>query len=149
MIMKIISNNKKASYEYYFLEKFEAGIVLTGTEIKSIREGKCNIDDAYVSIDGTSATVIGMNVPKFDNGNIFNHEEKRPRNLLLHKKEMLKISQKINEDGLTVIPLKVYLDDSGRAKMEIAIAKGKKNYDKRESIKKRDVERKIQRGDYS
>lgn len=147
--MKIISNNKKASYEYYFLEKFEAGIVLTGTEIKSIREGKCNIDDAYVSIDGTSATVIGMNVPKFDNGNIFNHEEKRPRNLLLHKKEMLKISQKINEDGLTVIPLKVYLDDSGRAKMEIAIAKGKKNYDKRESIKKRDVERKIQRGDYS
>ena len=147
--MKIISNNKKASYEYYFLEKFEAGIVLTGTEIKSIRGGKCNIDDAYVSVDGTYASVIGMNVPKFDNGNIFNHEEKRPRNLLLHKKEMLRISQKINENGLTVIPIKVYLDDSGRAKMEIAIARGKKSYDKRENIKKRDIERKLQRGDYS
>lgn len=147
-MMKIISNNKKASYEYFLLEKYEAGIVLTGTEIKSIRQGKCNIEDSYINIGGNTAIIIGMNIPKFDNGNINNHEEKRPRNLLLHKKEMLKISQKVKEEGLTIIPTKLYLDDRGRAKLEIALSKGKKKYDKRESIKEREVNRKIQRGEY-
>lgn len=147
-MMKIISNNKKASYEYFLLEKYEAGIVLTGTEIKSIRQGKCNIEDSYINICGNTAIIIGMNIPKFDNGNINNHEEKRPRNLLLHKKEMLKISQKVKEEGLTIIPTKLYLDDRGRAKLEIALSKGKKKYDKRESIKEREVNRKIQRGEY-
>lgn len=146
--MKVITNNKKAKYEYFILDTFEAGIVLHGTEIKSVNDGKVNIDDAYITIDGTSATIIGMNIAPFKNGNIFNHEEKRNRQLLLHKKEMLKISQKLKEDSLTIIPLSVYLNDNGKAKLKIALAKGKKKYDKRESIKKRDVDRKIQRGDY-
>ena len=146
--MKVIANNKKAKYEYFILDTFEAGIVLQGTEIKSVNNGKVNIEDSYITINGTSATIIGMNISPFENGNIFNHEAKRNRQLLLHKKEMLKISQKIKEDNLTIVPLSIYLNDKGKAKLEIAIAKGKKKYDKREAIKKRDVDRKIQRGDY-
>lgn len=146
--MKTVANNKKATYEYFILDTFEAGIVLHGTEIKSVNNGKVNIDDAYITVDGTSTTIIGMNISPFENGNIFNHEAKRNRQLLLHKKEMLKISQKLKEDNLTVIPLSVFLNDNGKAKIKIALAKGKKKYDKRESIKKRDIDRKIQRGDY-
>lgn len=145
----VIANNKKANYEYYILEKMEAGIVLTGTEIKSIRAGKANITDAYVDINGNTAIIIGMNIAKYDNGNIFNHDEKRERAILLHKKEMLRLSQKTMEEGLTIIPYSLYIDNKGKAKLEIALVKGKKIYDKRETIKKREVERKLNRRDYT
>lgn len=141
--MKIVARNKKANYEYFLLDKYEAGIVLTGTEIKSVVDGKVSLTDSYVKIDGTNATILGMHIARYENGNIWNHEEKRPRNLLLHKKEMLKISQKLKDSGITLIPVCLYIANNGKAKLEIAIAKGKHNYDKRESIKKRDIERNV------
>ncbi len=141
--MKIVARNKKANYEYFLLDKYEAGIVLTGTEIKSVVDGKVSLTDSYVTIDGTNATILGMHIARYENGNIWNHEEKRPRNLLLHKKEILKISQKLKDSGITLIPVCLYIANNGKAKLEIAIAKGKHNYDKRESIKKRDIERNV------
>ena len=134
--------NRKAKYNYQIFESLEAGIVLTGTEIKSIREGKANIKDSYARIKNDEIFLINMHISSYDNGNRFNHDETRERKLLLHKKEILKFRDKIKLEGYTIVPLKVYLKN-GRAKVLIGLAKGKKNYDKREDIKKRDIERNI------
>ena len=135
-------NNRKAKYNYHILDKIEAGIVLTGTEIKSIRGGKANIKDSYATMKNGEAFLINMHISAYENGNIFNHEETRTRKLLLHKNEIYKLNDKIRLEGFTLIPLKIYLN-RGKAKVLIGICKGKKNYDKREDIKKRDIEREI------
>ena len=134
--------NRKAKYNYQIFETVEAGIVLTGTEIKSLRLGKANIKDSYARVKNNEIFLINMHISSYDNGNIFNHDETRERKLLLHKKEILKFRDKIKLEGYTIVPLKVYLKN-GRAKVLIGLAKGKKNYDKREDIKKRDIERNI------
>lgn len=136
--MKIIAQNKKASHDYFILDRYEAGIKLKGTEIKSIRQGKVSINDAYVNIKNNAVQIINMNISKYDKGNIFNHDETRTRELLLHKKEILKMIVKLKTDGITIIPLKVYLVQ-GLCKIEIGLAKGKKNYDKREDLKEKDA----------
>ncbi len=134
--------NRKAKYNYQIFDTVEAGIVLTGTEIKSLRLGKANIKDSYVRVKNNEMYIINMHISSYENGNIFNHDETRERKLLLHKKEILKFRDKIKLEGYTIVPLKVYLV-KGRAKVLIGLAKGKKNYDKREDIKKRDIERNI------
>ena len=134
--------NRKAKYNYQIFDTVEAGIVLTGTEIKSLRLGKANIRDSYVRVKNGEMYIINMHISGYENGNIFNHDETRERKLLLHKKEILKFRDKIKLEGYTIVPLKVYLV-KGRAKVLIGLAKGKKNYDKREDIKKRDIERNI------
>ena len=134
--------NRKAKYNYQIFETLEAGIVLTGTEIKSLRLGKANIKDSYARVKNNEVFLINMHISSYDNGNIFNHDETRERKLLLHKKEIFKFRDKIKLESYTIIPLKVYLV-KGRAKVLIGLAKGKKNYDKREDIKKRDIERNI------
>jgi len=136
--------NRKARYEYEILETFEAGLVLKGTEIKSIREGKANIKDSYAIIKNNEAYILNMHISPYEQGNIFNHEETRTRKLLLHKKEILKLKSKLELEGLTLIPLKVYFVKN-KAKLELGLARGKKLYDKRETIKKRDVERQLQK----
>ena len=138
--MKIICQNKKASFEYFILDKYVAGIKLMGTEIKSIREGKCNINDAYVIIKNNKPYILNMHIAKYENGNIFNHQELRTRELLLNKHEILKLSQKIKLDGLTLVATKAYFKGS-LVKIEVALAKGKKLNDKREAIKERDQKR--------
>ncbi len=134
--------NRKAKYNYQIFDTIEAGIVLTGTEIKSLRLGKANIRDSYVRVKNNEMYIINMHISSYENGNIFNHDETRERKLLLHKKEIYKFRDKIKLEGYTIVPLKVYLKN-GRAKELIGLAKGKKNYDKREDIKKRDIERNI------
>ena len=138
--MEII--NRKAKFNYQIFDTVEAGIVLTGTEIKSLRHGKANIRDSYVRVKNGEMYIINMHISSYENGNIFNHDETRERKLLLHKKEILKFRDKIKLEGYTIVPLKVYLKN-GRAKVLIGLAKGKKNFDKREDIKKRDIERNI------
>lgn len=139
--MKIICNNKKASYEYFILDTYEAGIKLKGTEIKSIREGKISINDAYVIIKDNKVYILNMFIGKYDYGNIFNHDELRTRELLLNKSEIRKLANKVKLEGLTIVALKAYFKES-LVKIEIGLAKGKKNYDKREVIKERDANRK-------
>lgn len=135
-------NNRKAKYDYEILETIEAGIVLTGTEIKSIRNGKANLKDSYATIKNGEAILINMHISPYEQGNIFNHNETRTRKLLLHKKEILKLNDKIHMEGFTLVPIKLYFKGS-IAKILLGIAKGKKTYDKRETIKKRDIERDI------
>lgn len=133
-------NNKKAYYNYFIENELEAGIVLVGTEIKSVKQGSINIKDSYIRIKNNEAYIVNMYIEKYKSGSIFNHEPTRERKLLLHKKEINKLSEKISRDGYTLIPLKVYIKN-GKAKILIGLARGKKLYDKRESIKKRDLER--------
>lgn len=133
-------NNRKARYNYEIFETIECGIALTGTEIKSIRGGKANIKDSYATVKNDEVFLINMHISSYENGNVFNHEETRTRKLLLHKKEIFKLRDKTSLEGYTLVPLKVYFVN-GRAKVLIGVARGKKNYDKRETIKKRDVER--------
>jgi len=142
--MKIIARNKKASFNYFLLDTFEAGIVLQGTEIKSVRENKVNIGDAHCIIRKEELFIVNMHIAKYDHGNIFNHDETRQRKLLLHKKQIIKINNKMMQDSLTVVPTKVYME-KGLCKVEIALAKGKKNYDKRQSLKEKDDKRNIDR----
>lgn len=129
--------NKKAYFNYFIKSEIEAGIVLKGTEIKSVKKGSINITDSYVRIKEMQAYIINMFIEKYDNASIFNHEEARERKLLLHKKEIKKLLLEVEQNGFTLIPLKVYLK-GGKAKVLIGVAKGKKLYDKRETIKKRD-----------
>ena len=136
--MKIVCQNKKAAFEYFLLDKYEAGIKLTGTEIKSVRAGKCNINDAYVIIRNNRPYILNMFIGKYDQGNIFNHDETRSRELLLHKHETLKLMQKIKLEGLTLVATKAYFEGS-LLKIEVCLAKGKKLADKRETIKERDT----------
>lgn len=137
-------NNRKAKFDYEIFETYEAGIALTGTEIKSIRKGNCNLKDSYVVIRQNEAYVINMHISQYEQGNIFNHEETRTRKLLLHKKEILKLNDKIRISGYTIVPLKLYFNKN-KAKLQIGLAKGKKTYDKRETIKQRDINKDIQR----
>ena len=136
--------NKRARFDYFIEEEIEAGIVLTGTEIKSIRDGKCNIKDCYGVIKNGEVFLLNMFISPYKQGNLFNHEETRTRKLLLHKSEIRKLDQSIKLEGNTLIPLKVYFV-KGRAKILLGLCKGKKNYDKRESIKERDIKRDIEK----
>lgn len=140
--IKIISQNKKAKFNYFLSDFLEAGIVLKGTEIKSIRLHNVNLDDAYVLIRNNQAYVINMNIPVYEKGTIFNHEPKRDRKLLLHKYEIRKLDAKVERKGFTLIPTKIYLKN-GKAKIEIALGQGKKLFDKRETIKQRENQREI------
>jgi SsrA-binding protein len=133
--------NKKAKFEYFLLDTFTAGLVLTGTEIKSIRESKVSMADAYVLVDNDQALLKNLHIAKYDFGTYYNHEPLRDRILLLNKKEIKKINTKLKDKGLTVVPTRLFINEKGLAKIEIALAKGKKLFDKRESIKERDVER--------
>lgn len=142
--IKIISNNRKAHYEYFLSSFLEAGISLTGTEIKSIKNNGVSINDSYVVIKNGEAFILNMHISEFKEGNIFNHDPLRTRKLLLHKSEILKLQQKIKEKGYTLVCTKVYLKNS-RAKVEIALAKGKKNFDKRESEKEKSQKKEISR----
>ncbi len=137
--------NKKASFEYHLLDIFTAGIQLQGTEIKSIREGKASLIDAYCSFSGTELYVRNMHIAEYVLGTHYNHEPKRDRKLLLNKKELRKILTKTKEKGLTIIPTLLFINEKGLAKLEIAIAKGKKLYDKRESLKTKTVKRELDR----
>lgn len=132
--------NRQANYNYFVLETYEAGIVLKGTEIKSIRNGKCNIKDSYAIIKNDEAFLLNAHISPYENGNIFNHEETRTRKLLLNKKEIFKLRDKVMIEGNTLIPLKIFFS-KGKAKVLIGVCKGKKNYDKRESIKEKDIAR--------
>lgn len=137
-------NNRKAKFDYEIEETIEAGIVLTGTEIKSIRLGKANLKDSYAIIKKNEVFLLGMHISPYKEGNIFNHDELRTRKLLLHKKEILKLNNKITLDGYSLIPIKLYFNKN-KAKILLGIAKGKKLYDKREAIKKRDIDREMQK----
>lgn len=136
--------NRKARYDYEIEDTYEAGIVLTGTEIKSIREGKVNIKDSYAIIRNNEIYLLNTHISTYKEGNIFNHEETRTRKLLLHKNEIRKINDKIKIKGLTIVPLKVYFV-RGKAKVEIGIARGKHTYDKKETIKQRDIDREMKK----
>lgn len=132
--------NKKAKFDYFIEDTFECGIVLKGTEIKSIRSGKANLKDSYGIIKNNELYILNMHISRYEAGNIFNHEETRTRKLLVHKKEIYKMKNKLNIEGYTLIPVKLYIKD-GKAKILLGVAKGKKNYDKKEVIKERDIER--------
>ncbi len=132
--------NRKANFEYFIEERYEAGIELKGTEIKSIRKGSCDIKDSFIIIKNQEAFLLNTYIAKYEEGNIFNHEERRTRKLLLHKKEIKKLLEASSRDGYSLIPLSIYIK-KGKAKVEIGVCKGKKLYDKRETIKKRDLER--------
>ena len=134
--------NRKARHDYYIEEEYECGIVLKGTEIKSIRKGSCNFKDSYAIIRNQELYLLNMFISHYDQGNIFNHDETRNRKLLMHKKEIIKIDQKIKLQGYTLVPLKLYFKNN-KAKILIGLCKGKKNYDKRETIKERDIKRKL------
>ena len=134
--------NRKARFDYEILETYEAGIVLKGTEIKSIRNSRANLKDSYAIIRKNEMFLLNMHISPYENGNIFNHNETRTRKLLLHKKEILKIKNKVELQGLTLVPLRLYFKNN-KAKIEIGIARGKKLYDKRETLKKKEIERNI------
>ena len=142
--MKLVANNKKAYHDYFIEEKYEAGLELHGTEVKSLRMGKCSVKEAFVRIENGEAFVYGMNISPYEKGNIFNKDPLRVKKLLLHKKEINKLMGKIAEKGYTLVPLQVYFKD-GRAKVEIGLAKGKKLYDKRQDIAKKDQRREAEK----
>lgn len=142
--IKLIANNKKAYHEYFILEKYEAGIALAGTEVKSIRMGHCSIKEAYVGIEKGEMFIFGMHISPYEKGNIFNRDPLRTRKLLLHASETRKLGEKIREKGYTLMPLQVYLKGS-LVKVEIGLAKGKKLYDKREDIARKDTAREAER----
>lgn len=138
---RTIADNRKARYEYEFIEKFEAGIQLTGTEVKSLREGKAMIAESYASAEGDEIYLINSHIPEYLQGNRFNHEARRPRRLLMHRREINKLIGAVQREGMTLVPTKIYFNDRGRAKIEIALSKGKKIHDKRATEKARDWQR--------
>lgn len=142
--MKLVANNKKAYHDFFIEEKYEAGLALHGTEVKSLRLGKCSIKEAFVRIENGEAFVYGMNVSPYEKGNIFNKDPLRVRKLLLHKAEICKLDGKMAQQGYTIVPLQVYFKE-GRAKVEIGLAKGKKLYDKRQDIAKKDQRREAEK----
>jgi SsrA-binding protein len=144
MSIKVVASNRKASFEYFLLDHFEAGISLQGSEIKSIRAGQISLAEAYIQVDGKDAWLIGAHIAPYDPASRFNHDPVRPRRLLLHKREIRELWDAVRQKGVTIVPVKVYLKD-GRAKVDIAIGKGKKLYDKRHEIAKRDLEREMDR----
>ncbi|MBQ9974092.1 MAG: SsrA-binding protein SmpB [Oscillospiraceae bacterium] len=142
--VKIIAKNSKAYHDYFIEEKYEAGIALAGTEVKSIRMGNVNLKDSFCIIKELQLTVHGMHISPYEKGNIFNKDPRRPRQLLMHKREILKLFGKMKQDGYALIPLSIYLSRA-RVKLELGLAKGKKLYDKRESSAKRDAKREMDR----
>ncbi len=142
--MKALATNKKASHQYALDARFEAGIVLKGTEIKSIRASRVSLQDSYVRIRNNEAFIVNMHIAKYKEGNIFNHDERRTRKLLLHKKEIIKLNNQMLRDSAVLIPTKLYLKD-GLCKVEIALAKGKKMHDKRQSLKEKDMKRRMEK----
>jgi len=142
--IKVVATNRKASHEFFLFDRLEAGIVLQGSEIKSIRNGQMSLAEAYVRIDGHEAWLMDSHVAPYERASYFNHEPRRPRKLLLHRSEIRRLWNEVRQKGVTILPVKVYVKD-GRGKIEIAVAKGKKLYDKRETIAKRDAEREIER----
>ncbi len=144
-MLKLVANNKKAFYEYFIIETYEAGISLYGTEVKSLRNKSCSIADSYINVKGNEMYILNMNIPEYSFGNLFNHEPTRTRKLLMHKKEIIKLAFKAKKDGMTIVPLKVYFNDDNRVKIEIALAKGKHVADKREAIKKKEQDRDIRK----
>ena len=145
MDKKVISTNRKAFHDFFIFDKFIAGIVLTGTEIKSIRKGTINLKDSFVKIENNEAFLYGMHISPYEQGNRYNHKPDRVRKLLLQKREILKVHDKVKKDGVTIIPLELFLTH-GFAKIEIGLAKGKKLYDKRDAIAKKTQDRDIARG---
>ena len=141
---KLIANNKKAFHDYFIEEQYECGIVLVGTEVKSLRMGKCSIKESWVRIEGGELWIMGMNISPYEKGNIFNVDPLRVRKLLVHKSEITKLDNKVSRDGYTLVPLDVYFS-KGRAKVRIGLAKGKKLYDKRDTIAKKDRAREAER----
>ena len=142
---KLVANNKKAYHDYFIEETYEAGIVLTGTEIKSVRQGKVSIKESYAKIEKGELILYGMNISPYEQGNRYNVDPLRPRKLLLHKQEIRKLIGYTTMKGLTLVPLRMYINEEGGAKVEVAAARGKKNYDKREDIAKRDAKRDMDR----
>ena len=142
--MKLVANNKKAYHDYFIDEKYEAGLVLHGTEVKSLRLGKCSVKEAFVRIENSEVWIYGMHISPYEKGNIFNRDPLRPKKLLMHKDEIRKLTGKISQKGFTIVPLQVYFKD-GRAKIEIGLARGKKLYDKRQDIAKKDQRREAEK----
>lgn len=142
---KLVASNKKAYHDYFIEDSYEAGIVLTGTEIKSVRQGKVSIKESYAKIKDGEVMLYGMNISPYEQGNRFNVDPLRDRKLLLHKQEIRKLIGYTTLQGFTLVPLRVYINEDGRAKLEIGVARGKKNYDKREDIARRDAKRDIDR----
>ena len=140
----VLANNKKAYFDYYIEDKYEAGIVLVGTEVKSVKQAKCSIKESYIKIENNECFIIGMNITPYENGNIWNTDSMRTRKLLLHKEQIRKLSSETTVKGYTIVPLQVYMEN-GLVKIEIGLAKGKHNYDKRQTIKERDIKRNIKR----
>ena len=141
---KIVARNRKASHDYFLEDFAEAGIVLLGTEIKSIRAGQVSIKEAYVRLDGQEAFLVNAHIAAYNPSSHFNHDPRRPRKLLLHKREIRRMHEKVSQRGYTIVPTKMYLS-KGRAKVEIATARGKRQYDKRKEIAKREIDREIER----
>ncbi len=142
---KVVATNRKAFHDYAIEEKFEAGIVLRGTEVKSLREGKVNLQESYALIQGGEVTLHHCHISPYSHGNIMNHDPLRPRKLLLHRKEINKLLGRTQQKGLTLVPLRIYFTARGHAKIEIALAKGRKHYDRREAIKEREAGREVER----
>jgi SsrA-binding protein len=142
---KMLSTNRKAFYDFAIEEKVEAGIVLVGTEVKALREGRLNLRDSYAAIINGKAILHNCHIGTYSHGNQMNHDPLRPRTLLLHKKEIERLQAKVQQKGLTLVPLRLYFNDRGRVKLELALARGKKTYDRRETIKKREAGREIDR----
>lgn len=143
-VMKLVANNKKAYHDYFIEEKYEAGLVLHGTEVKSMRMGKCSIKEAFIRIENGEVYAYGMHISPYEKGNIFNKDPLRPKKLLLHKQQIRKLIGSSSEKGYTLVPLQVYFKE-GRAKIEIGLAKGKKLYDKRQDIAKKDQRREAEK----
>ena len=141
---KLIANNKKAYHDYFIEDTYEAGIELVGTEVKSLRMGKCSVKESFIRIDKGEVFIYGMHISPYEKGNIFNRDPLRPKKLLAHKAEIRKLGQQQMQDGLTLVPLQIYLSD-GLVKVELGVCKGKKNYDKRDSMQERDSRREIER----
>ena len=144
MDIKVVSTNKKARFEFFILETYESGLVLKGTEIKSVRNGQISLQEAYVRTNGEEIWLVGAHVAPYEHASAYQHDPKRDRKLLMHKKEIRKLFDEVRIKGMTLVPIRVYLK-GGKAKLEIGLAKGKKQYDKRDSIKERDVERETSR----
>jgi SsrA-binding protein len=142
---KVVATNRKAYHDYFIEEKLEAGVMLRGTEVKSLRDGRVNLQDSYASVDDGEVFLHHCHISPYSHGNIMNHDPIRPRKLLLHRKEINKLIGKTQQKGLTLIPLRIYFSKQGRAKVELALAKGKKQYDRRESIKAREAGREVER----
>ena len=141
--LKLVANNKKARHDYFIEDSYEAGIALTGTEIKSVRAGKVSIKESYARIQNGEVILLGMNISPYEQGNRFNVDPLRPRKLLLHKREIRKMLEATTREGMTLVPLRMYINKAGLAKVELGVCRGKKNYDKQETIAKKDAARKI------